>query len=407
MNTASSKSSKKQKPFSFWSIGGTIFAMFFGAGNIVYPLALGRDFYAHPILASMFMSISSVFIPLLGLIAILLFSGNYRSFFYSIGRVPGKALLVLILLLIGPFGGIARAIAVSYATLHTLHIPAPSLPLFSLVSCALIYLFSCRLTHLIQWLGCVFSPLMFGSLLWIVFQGLRTDPHLVPESYIPASPLSTCVASFIHGFQTMDLLGSFFFCSIVILSMQQAIKEAHGEDFGALELHRLGKSIRATLAKGCFFACFLLIAIYLLFTICAARHAGVLLHEPVENILGRISHLLLGKYSIATGISVFVACLTTEIALVGISAEFVSKLPWKKPISYSFANIIVLIPTFFISILNFENISNILIPIIQLCYPSIITLTICNIAYKLYAFRYTKSMFYLSLTLTVITKLIR
>ena len=68
--------SHSHKGLSIWSIGGSIFAMFFGAGNVVFPLALGHHFYYHTSYACLGMILTTVLTPLLGLFAMMLYSGN-------------------------------------------------------------------------------------------------------------------------------------------------------------------------------------------------------------------------------------------------------------------------------------------------------------------------------------------
>ncbi|CPR96403.1 branched-chain amino acid transport system carrier protein [Chlamydia trachomatis] len=73
--------------------------------------------------------------------------------------------------------------------------------------------------------------------------------------------------------------------------------------------------------------------------------------------------------------------------------------------SYSNALIVTLVPTYLVSILSFENISKILIPILEMSYPALIALTCGVIAKKLWDFRHAKTLFYLVFALTILYKL--
>ena len=84
--------------------GLAMFAMFFGAGNVAYPLSVGhlaQDAHFWGILGLL---VTAVGVPFLGLISVVLFGGDYESFFGRLGKWPGFILTVLILALIGPFG---------------------------------------------------------------------------------------------------------------------------------------------------------------------------------------------------------------------------------------------------------------------------------------------------------------
>lgn len=405
----------KPRPLSILAIGGSIFVMFFGAGNIVFPLALGYQFHDHPWLACMGMLLTAVLVPLAGLVAMLLYAGDYQVFFRSIGKIPGYFFIVIILCLIGPFGGIPRAIAVSHSTIASLfpekvsHSFLLSLPIFSLISCGLIYIFACRLSKLLQWLGSVFFPVMMATLVWIIFKALSMPSHLSTVSVHGAR--SAWLSGVIEGFNTMDLLAGFFFCSIVLASIQQQLAQdkKHTDEEVPLDFQKINKSSRIRLTLSFVLAAILLSAIYLGFTLCSARHASILHGVPKGEILGRISFITLGPNSILTGISVFIACLTTEIALVSIFADFLARTysafakNSKIKMTYPVAVLLTLLPTYFMAVLNFENISSLLVPLLQISYPALIMLTFGNIAHKLWKFRYAPHLFYVTLSLTIFT----
>ncbi|AFS24540.1 branched-chain amino acid transport system II carrier protein [Chlamydia psittaci] len=408
MNKNASNRASSKKELSVWSIGGSIFAMFFGAGNIVFPLALGYHYHAHPWFACFGMILSAVCVPLLGLFSMLLYSGDYKTFFSSIGKMPGMFFIIAILCLIGPFGGIPRAIAVSHATLVSLSDSKttliPNLPIFSLICCILIYLFACKLSKLIQWLGSVFFPVMLVTLIWIIFKGLIIPAN--PSFMESVSSKEAWSAGIIEGFNTMDLLAAFFFCSIVVISIRQLLENGEASDETPLNFQKINKKDKRTLGLAFALAAALLGLIYLGFALCASRHAGLLAHVSKGQILGRISAIALGPNSLLTGVCVFVACLTTEIALVGIFADFLARIISSKRMTYSNAVIFTLIPSYLISILNFENISLLLLPLLQLSYPALIALTCGSIAYKLWNFRHVQALFYLTLSLTIVLRLV-
>lgn len=403
--------SPSQEGFSIWSIGGSIFAMFFGAGNVVFPLALGHHFYHHTSYACLGMMLTAVLTPLLGLFAMMLYSGDYRSFFSSIGRMPGMIVMVAILCIIGPFGGVPRTIAVSYDTLaslgNTQSTLLPSLPWFSLVFCVLVYLFVCKLSKLIQWLGSVFFPVMLATLAWLIIKGLSIPSHAPSLENEPFSKQQAFVAGLTEGFNTMDLLAAFFFCSIVLVSIQQfVVQQDHkSSEEKPLEFHHIGKAEKYKLGMSFLLAAALLSLVYLGFAYCAARHAGALVNIQRGQILGRISAIIFGPNSFLTGICVFLACLTTAIAATGIFADFIARVVSSQKMSYSNAIIVTLVPSYLVSILSFENISKILLPILEVSYPALIALTCGVIAKKLWGFRQAKTLFYLVFVLTLLYKL--
>ncbi|WP_425513816.1 branched-chain amino acid transport system II carrier protein [Chlamydiifrater phoenicopteri] len=406
------KKKKQVASVSFLSIAGTVFAMFFGAGNTVFPIIVGAVNYPHYFCASLGMIVSAVIVPLLGLISILLYSGDYKKFFYSIGKVPGAFIFIAILCLIGPFGGIPRAIAISYSTLASFSAKTsllPSLPWFSFLCCVLIFLFSSKLSNLVAWLGYIFSPVMLLSLGWTVLQGLLQEAHTPELVALYPSRSQAFVSGFVEGFNTMDLLASFFFSSILIVSLRELSRQESNPkqecDDTLLEFRALGKKSKKTIFLGFLLACLFLAVVYIGFSALASRHSGFLLYLPKGDCLGKICYLTLGNKAYIPAFGIFIACLTTEIALTGIFADFMRRSCLPKNTPFSVAVVLTLIPTYLVSTLNFDNISDLLLPILQFCYPALIGLTIGSICHKLWNLRHVGTiLFYAILALELITR---
>ena len=117
--------------------------MFFGAGNVVFPLAVGLQSQDANIFGILGLILTAVLVPFLGLIAAILFKGDYEAFFERLGKWPGFILIVLILALIGPFGALPRTITLSFATTRMFY-PSLSLIFFSLVAHLLIFVLTVR-----------------------------------------------------------------------------------------------------------------------------------------------------------------------------------------------------------------------------------------------------------------------
>ena len=121
-------------------IGLAMFSMFFGAGNVIFPLAVGQYAGDQNLFAMFGMIVTAVLMPFAGVLAMILYEGDYRSFFERLGKVPGFALALLIIALLGPLGSTPRCIAVSYSTFAS-SFPGVSPIVFSLGFCFLIYRF--------------------------------------------------------------------------------------------------------------------------------------------------------------------------------------------------------------------------------------------------------------------------
>ena len=66
------------------SIGLAIFSMLFGAGNLIYPLQVGMECGDLTLYGITGFILTAVCLPIAGLVCMLLFDGNYKSFFYRL-----------------------------------------------------------------------------------------------------------------------------------------------------------------------------------------------------------------------------------------------------------------------------------------------------------------------------------
>lgn len=357
--------------------GLAMFSMFFGAGNVVFPLALGQIAQDKNIYAIAGMLITAIGVPFLGLISMTLFNGNYRQFFERIGKIPGFLVAIFIMGLIGPFGAIPRCIALSFSTAQ-MFLPTISLPWFSVASCVLIWLFTFKRNSIVDILGYVLTPLLLGSLGIIIIKGLFTAPAMIESAQ---EPFALFLKGLNDGYQTMDLLGAFFFSSVIITCLYSSVPSGENKH------HRL----MITALKSIAIAAFLLAIVYVGFSYVASFHSEILNNITSDRLISVIALHVLGPYAaIIACIAVALTCLTTAIALASVFAEFIHKDITLNKMSYNVALVLTLIITFFVSTLNFQGIVAFLAPILQVCYPALIVLSTVNILYKFYDFKPVK-----------------
>lgn len=352
------------------AIGLAMFSMFFGAGNIIYPLAVGqyagdKNFYA---MAGLILT--AAIMPIAGVIAMILFDGNYRQFFGRLGKIPGFLLALAIISLLGPLGSTPRCIALSYTTLKNAF-PDLMPVLFSAIACGIIFLFTIRKNHILTLLGWVLTPLLLGSLITIIIIGIMAVPDMQTVHQTNSS-------MFLHGlkegYNTMDLLAAFFFSSTILNILRMSLKENKSAT---------GDYINIAL-KASVVGAFLLAAIYVGFSYLAAFHGSHLASQGKDELLGAITMRIAGPYAgILVCMTIALACLTTAIALISAFTDFMQTEVFKEKISYELLLIASLLLTFFVSTFEFTAISAFLGPILQICYPGLIVLTFLNIAYCL------------------------
>ena len=91
-------------------IGLAMFSMFFGAGNVIFPLAIGHYAQDKTSFAILGLLITAVAMPFAGLIAMILYEGDYMRFFGKDRKNPRILCCPAYHVIIRPFG--------LYAPLH-------------------------------------------------------------------------------------------------------------------------------------------------------------------------------------------------------------------------------------------------------------------------------------------------
>ena len=311
--------------------------------------------------------------PIIGVIAMILFDGNYRQFFGRIGKIPGFILALIIISLLGPLGSTPRCIALSYTTLKGAFLNMSPV-LFSALACLLIFLFTVKKGHILTLLGWVLTPVLLLSLTIIIVIGLFTAHDIHP---IDQTNLSLFFHGLKEGYNTMDLLAAFFFSSTIL-----NILRVRNTD--------MGKGIK-TAFRASIVGSILLAATYVGFSYLASFHGGDLALSGKDELLAAITLKIAGPYAgLLVCITIALACLTTAIALVSAFTDFIQREVLKEKLSYEMTLIGALLLTFIISTFKFTGISAFLGPILQICYPGLIVLTLLNIAYRLKNFRTIK-----------------
>jgi LIVCS family branched-chain amino acid:cation transporter len=353
-------------------IGLAMFSMFFGAGNVIFPLAVGSFAGDKNLYAMAGLIITAAIMPILGVIAMILFEGNYKTFFGRLGKWPGFLLALLIISLLGPLGSTPRCIALSYTTLKSSFLDISPV-LFSALACGVIYLFTFRQNHILSLLGLFLTPLLLTALIIIIVLGLMKTPDLTLNT-------SSNHLLFLHGlkegYNTMDLLAAFFFSSTILNLLKIKLKEEEKKE-------HLKTAFWASLVGA-----FLLAAVYVGFSYLAAFHGKELQISGKDQLLSALTMRIAGPYAgILVCFTIALACLTTAIALISAFSDFIKKEVFKDKISYQMTLFLSLLLTFFISTFEFTGISAFLGPILEISYPGLIVLTLLNIAHRLRDFR--------------------
>ena len=380
---------KKLLEANFVTTGLAMFAMFFGSGNLIFPVAIGQNVGEQTLWALLGLFLTAIIIPFLALTIMLFFDGDYKKFFSQTGNFSGKIIALVILALIGPFGVLPRCIAFSYST-FSIYSDSLSLTSYCFISSVLVFLLSYKKNDIVEIIGNVLTPILIISLIVIIVKGLFAEPIELPKVY--GSNLEVLSYGFIEGYKTFDIFAALFFASAII----PAFKKALGND-----LSNSKKSVLLFALKSGLVGMGILFLVYAGLSLTAANLRGGLVGVDGDKLLGVISLLLMGKTAgFVANIVVSLACLTTAISLAVVSADFFKKEIFKN-LSYQKNLLLVMIISFLFSLMGFSGIMLFVLPILKVLCPAIIVLIFVSILKLKFGFKFVKLFFYVSLLISL------
>lgn len=370
-----------------------MFAMFFGSGNLIFPVAIGQMAGEQNAWAIAGLFVTAVFMPFFALTLMLLFNGDYDRFFQKVGVWPGKLVAFCALALIGPFGVLPRCVAFSYST-FSIYFSSIGLFEYSIAACILVFLCSFKKNDVVGLIGNFLTPVLIVSLVVIIVRGLLFPA--IPQANINnESDLSMALHGFVEGYKTFDIFAALFFAAAII----PAFNDVLGKKPATKALMSL--AIRSSLV-----GMTLLFAVYAGLSFVAANLGGGLEGIPGDKLLGTISNITMGKTAgLFANLAVSLACLTTAISLAVVSADFFKREIFFDKISYVYSLLIVMLITLGFSWLGFSGIMRLVLPILMVLCPAVITLIIVNALNYFYGFKYVKApvyvVFFISLIYTI------
>ena len=361
-------------------VAGTLFGMFFGAGNLIFPVHLGQMAGQNALPAIIGFIITAVGIPILGVAAIgVTHSDGLQTLSGKVGKGYGIFFTCLLYLTIGPLFAIPRCATVSFTTGITPLLGADSperlyLLLFSAVFFAFVLFFSLRPGKITVWIGKIINPLFL-----FFFAALMLAALLAPGAAVSAvEPVDAYRSdaffpALIEGYGTMDAIAGLAFGIVVIDVIRRM--GVDNDDAIAEDVLSSGLLTGALMAL-----------IYVVSIVVGAQSRG--LFELSENggiALTQIAgHYLGGVGLFILAFTITFACLKTSIGLVTACAETFSKMTNGK-ISYRSWAILFTVFSFAVSNIGLSAIIEYSIPMLMLIYPPAIALILLAFLGKFFA----------------------
>lgn len=351
-------------------VGLTLFSMFFGAGNLIFPPFLGAQAGTAIWIAMFGFAISAICLPILGVITVTQ-SGGLPELAKRVGPRFAPVFTLLMYLSIGPGLAIPRTASTSFemAVKPFWHnAPAWTLPAYALVFFTVAMLVAFKPEKLTDRLGKILAPTLLTLILVIVAGCLLHAPggYAAPSGNYASGMLSQ---GFMDGYLTMDTIAALNFGILISMNIRNR---------GVTDNRSV---VRHTIQAGW-------VAGSVLFVVYAAlAHLGAVSggsFPDYSNGAGVLTNFVSWLYGpvgmVLLGIIFVIACLNTSIGLLSACGNYFHSLVPK--ISYRVWVMIFAGISFCISISGLDAILAISVPILNVLYPVSIVLIALGLAHR-------------------------
>ena len=342
--------------------GFALFAMLFGAGNLIFPPMLGYETSSSWILTMLAFIITGVGFPFLGILSVSIAGNGIKDFANRVSPTFSTIFAILSILAIGPMLAIPRTGATAYEITFLYNGMESPIYKYIYLICyfGIVILFSLRANKVIERVGKILTPILLILLFLIIIKGIFFTDLLVKSDVYPHA----FKRGFLEGYQTMDTIASIAYAGIILKAIKSDRNLSQKQEFSFL----IKSGLVAIISLALIYGGFALVG--------AKMHSILVTNDKIELLVKTTSYLLGNYGNLVLAICVAGACLTTAIGLVATVGEFFSSIT-----SFKYEKIVIftVIISFLLSILGVENIINISIPILVFIYPVMISLILLNL----------------------------
>lgn len=369
---------KKLQFKDYLTIGSMLFGLFFGAGNLIFPVHMGQEAGSAVFLANLGFLVTGIGLPFLGVIAI---GSSQSNGLFDLASKVNKSyafiFTILLYLVIGPFFALPRLATTSFeiglSPFISKEFTTLGLAIFSVAFFVVAWLFSRKPSKLLDYVGKFLNPLflvLLGILLVLAFTR--------PMGSVATAPVQTAyentpfITGFIEGYNTLDALASLAFGIIIVTTIRQ--RGVTKPSTVALDTIKSGAV--SILLMGLIYSLLAYMGTMSLGTFPLSDNGGIALAQIANHYLGTFGSLILA-------LIVIVACLKTGIGLISAFSEtFIELFP--KQNYLFFATGVSIMACLFANI-GLTKIIEFSIPVLMFLYPLAMTLILLAILGPLFS----------------------
>lgn len=354
---------KRNKLVDVIVVGFALFAIFFGAGNLIFPPFLGLITGNRWSLAMTGFLVTDPLLPVVGVIATAMIGGRVDDLGKRISPIFSKLLGAVCILIIGPFFSVPRTASTTHdIAIHQLF-PAVPLVVTSVIFFALTAFLVLNPGKVIDKIGKYLTPGLLIVLCIIIINSILSPLGPIQEN----TGGNVFLLGFTEGYNTMDALGSALLAGIVVSDLSKKGYNDKKEQFKML----VGVGIVALLLLAFVYGGLT----YVGATVGSFNNADI----AKTNLIIDIIHRMFGNTGkLALGIVVALACLTTSVGLTSVCGEFFENISGGR-LKYRSIVLVAVAVSFVMSLIGTEGIIKIAVPILMIAYPIVMVLIFMSI----------------------------
>ena len=343
------------------ALGFMTFALFVGAGNIIFPPIVGLQSGPHVWMAALGFLVTAVGLPVITVVALAKVGGGMDALSSPIGKVAGGILAAVCYLAVGPLFATPRTATVSFEVgLAPLTGESPlALFLYSSVYFLIVFFVSLYPGRLLDTVGRFLAPLKIIALAILgiaAFALPAGDIGVATPEYV-AAPFSQ---GFINGYLTMDTLGALVFGIVIV----NAIRSRGVESPKLITRYAIIAGLIAGVGLALVYVSLFRLGSGSHEVAAGATNGAAVLHAYVQHTFGSLGSGFLA-------VLIALACLVTAVGLTCACAEYFSKV---LPLSYKTLVVILAVFSLVVSNLGLTKLIAFSIPLLTAIYPPCIVL---------------------------------
>jgi LIVCS family branched-chain amino acid:cation transporter len=351
-------------------IGMMLFGMFFGAGNLIFPVFVGQQAGTQFWPALIGFLVSGVGLPLLGVAAIgVTKTDGVFTLAQKVGRLYAYCFTILLYMCIGPLFALPRLASISFEVGLSPFISSAhqnsSLLIYSVAFFLIAWLFARKPSQIMVYVGKVLTP-AFLVLLAILLVMVLIKPMGHGQAAVGDYASVPLVAGFTAGYSTMDALAALAFGIIVVNALK------------GLGVTQPGQIAKDTIRAGSL-AVALMAIIYGLLALLGRNALGTFSRAANGGpILANVAHAYFGSFgNVLLMVLVILACLKTAIGLITAFGDTFKELFPKVPYAVLIA-LASAVPLIFANV-GLDRLLLFSTPILYFIYPLAITLILLGL----------------------------